>query len=125
LNRTFPYRAGESQRFPAVPLTVVSTRTGAEKKVLFRLDTGADMTVVPFHILDDLMSKPHGKIIIGDYDSHQVRTPFFLVHLRLGDVLFDGIPVAPSQSGNALLGIDILNQLKVTLDGPKKSLIIH
>lgn len=106
-------------------MIVISTRTGAERKVVFRLDTGADMTVVPFHILDDLLSKPHGKVMIGDYDSHRVSTPFFLIHLRFGNLLFDGIPVAPSQSGSALLGLDILNQLKLTLDGPKKQLVVH
>jgi hypothetical protein len=89
------------------------------------VDTGAEMTVIPGILIPELGTKASDEVIITDYDNRSEEYSAHAVHLQLGHKLFRNVIVVPSASGAAFLGLDILNQLKLTLDGPKKSLIIH
>ncbi len=106
-------------------MKVVSPIHGRETKVDFRVDTGADMTLVPGMLIPELGTKAFDEVIIADFDSRTVRYDAHVVHLRLNGRIFENVEVIASETDTAYLGLDILNRIKVTLDGPKKSLIIH
>jgi len=83
------------------------------------------MTLIPMKQALKLQLDPTEKIYLADYDMRFRIHQGFFVHITIGDQVFSGIEVVASKSNAALLGLDILNQLKVTLDGPKKQLLIH
>jgi hypothetical protein len=83
------------------------------------VDTGAEMTVIPGILIPELGTKASDEVIITDHDNRSEEYSAHAVHLQLGRKLFRNVIVVPSASGAAFLGLDILNQLKLTLDGPK------
>ncbi len=91
---------------------------------MFRLDTGADITAIPFRVVVELGLEPFDERNIMGYDSHGVISQTYKAFFHFGNVPLGEIEVVATQSGSTLLGLDILSQLKLTLDGPNKSLII-
>ena len=122
---TLPYRTLEVQPTPCLFVSVVSPYGAAKHRILFRLDTGADLTAIPASSVHRLRLEPYDRRIVGDYDKRTTMMPTFRVHLRFGEFLFHDVEVVATESNSALLGLDILNQLKVTLDGRKKMLSVE
>ena len=123
--RTFPYKHSDSNYIPTMPVRVLSTTIRKQKKIQFRLDTGADITVIPIDILDVLEAAPHRLITIRDYDSNIISTSLYIVNVAVNQLVFESVYVVPSLSGNALLGLDIINRLDLTLSGSTRTLILH
>ena len=93
-----------------------STRTAADVPML--LDTGADVSVVPRSIAEqiDAASRPSG-IRLEMYDGAQVEVDVADLTLEFGTYRFRGaFVVADAEHG--VLGRNILNLLVLTLDGP-------
>jgi hypothetical protein len=80
---------------------------------------------LPASIIDAL-----GSVIVGyrDFegvDGYQIRLPLARVTLRLGNLTELTIEVAVSDGESMpLLGLDILNHFRITLDGPNQTLEI-
>jgi hypothetical protein len=83
------------------------------------------MTIIPGTLIPDLGTKAFSEVVVADYDGRTLLYKAHVVHLRLNGRMFKNIEVVASETDTAYLGLDILNQLKLTLDGPKKSLTIH
>ncbi len=124
MRRTFKYRSG-TRPFPALDMTVQSPTTEAKLKIQFRVDTGADITVVPRTVIERLGITVEGEVLIADYDNRVKHYDIHLLDLLLGRVRFKNVEVIPSESESALIGLDVLDQLKVTLDGRKRLLSVE
>ena len=85
-----------------------------------QLDSGADVTIVPWSILAFLDAPAMDEIaVISQWrDRHVMR--LFQVDIRLGEILLPAIDVASDRlSHDLLLGRNVLNRLDLRLEGPK------
>ena len=89
------------------------------------IDTGADATLVPLHFVEQLG--------IDAFDLKRLRSHWGearTVETFLADIGVDGLRVplvelvADARSAEVLLGRDVLNALRMTLDGPKQTVDI-
>lgn len=83
------------------------------------VDTGADATIVPLDIVRQLRAGAVTLKTVRGYtgDRHTVRT--CLVDVEIGTFVLPGIEiVGDDASDETLLGRDVLNRLRLLLDGP-------
>ncbi|MBS7637977.1 retroviral-like aspartic protease family protein [Candidatus Bathyarchaeota archaeon] len=86
-----------------------------------RLDSGADMTVVPQHAINELRLIPASRISVKSFDGRAVWRYTYYVNLSFQDFEFRMVEVIASKREDMLLGRDILNRLKAILDGKRLS----
>jgi predicted aspartyl protease len=91
---------------------------------MLRVDTGADMTVMPSDILQKLQAVEVADVMVADFDTGVSVYKTYSINLRLGKLFFEEVEVIASDGGAALLGLDVLNQLNVNLNGPRKTLAV-
>lgn len=123
--KRFPYRRENIQLAPFLPMKIGSPNSRKRISIDFCIDTGAEITVIPLRYISLLGLDPRHKVLIDDYDKHSTEHESFVVDLKFGPNIFRSVEVIVSESGASLLGLNVLNQLKLTLDGPNESLIIH
>jgi predicted aspartyl protease len=104
---------------PAPSLTIrfsrpSSTRSG---ELQAKLDTGADITVLPQHVINELRLVPARRISVSSFDQREVWRYTYFVDLSFQSFIFKMAEVIGAVRRDALLGRDILNLLKITLDG--------
>ncbi len=119
------YARGDVHPTPSLSLVVSSRRYSKSMKISFRIDTGADITVIPPVCVYRLLLESRGRLEIGDYDARRLHHETFIVDIALGSVTLRGVQVIASASGSALLGLDILNQMDLRLNGPKNTLSVY
>lgn len=124
--KAFPYEAAEQ---PPAPYLDLETRP-AFQAVSFvpqraKLDSGASMTVIPSSLVDQWKLIPIGTVIVRGYDGQVSTRPTYLVDLTIGNRRFTQVEVTLSPRTNVLLGRDVLNQLRITFDGPRQITEIH
>ena len=115
----YPYDTSFTPPAPALAALVSSAQSsGAMRPVTAQLDTGADVSGVPITLLSELGIEPYQSIQVQDYDGagKQVRT--FLVQLEFDRFRFRRLEVVALDASCILLGRDVLNNLRLTLDGP-------
>lgn len=85
------------------------------------VDTGADATVVPLAIVRELQAGPVSLKTLRGYtgDRRPVRTD--LVDVQVGPFVLPGVEiVGDAAADEILLGRDVLNKLRLLLDGPAR-----
>jgi predicted aspartyl protease len=109
---------------PAAPFVYVNLRcveTGKEaSNQPAQLDTGGDRTVLPGSIVEHLGLIPLDEIPIGGFGGHVTLTRTYRVELgihQLSPWIIEAI--AHADEPFILLGRDVLNQLRLLLDGPQ------
>jgi predicted aspartyl protease len=89
------------------------------------IDTGADQTVIPIRLVDDLGLIQVGEVVVKGYDGSTQRRPTYLVRFAIHTfppidvtaIALDGVP-------NIIVGRDVLNRYTVTLKGRESMLEI-
>ncbi len=122
--KQFRYRTENATHFPALTLTLEPRSRHLFTKVMLRVDTGADMTVIPSDILQKLQAVEVADVMVADFDTGVSVYKTYSINLRLGKLFFEEVEVIASDGGAALLGLDVLNQLNVNLNGPRKTLAV-
>ncbi len=89
------------------------------------LDSGADRSVIPGKLIGQLHLSPLREILVGGLGTNQYTLDTFSVILQIRHVQPFRVEVAahPDES-YILLGRDVLNQLRIVLDGPNQLLEI-
>jgi len=83
------------------------------------LDTAADITVIPAQVAEELQLIPLDEVPIGGFDGRVSWVSTFLVQLALRQCTPKVIRVVASRDEPyVLLGRDVLNDYRATLDGP-------
>ncbi|MEM3549536.1 MAG: retroviral-like aspartic protease family protein [Candidatus Bathyarchaeia archaeon] len=82
-----------------------------------KLDTGADITVLPQHAISELRLIPAGRLSVSSFDGREERKYTYFVNLQINNFKFPMIEAISAKRRDALLGRDILNLLKTILDG--------
>ena len=116
--------AYNTQIYPPAPFVLLTLRhpvTGVElSAVPAQIDSAADRTVLPLSIAEAMNLEPIGNVLIGGVGGTIAAMPTYAVLLgvhTLPERLIEVI--AHSEESWVLLGRDVLNNLRVVLDGPR------
>ncbi|MBI1927689.1 retroviral-like aspartic protease family protein [Candidatus Poribacteria bacterium] len=123
---TFRYNKGKSP--PAPYITLEITPSGRRRKPIRRrakLDPGASLTVIPESLPKRWRIASVGMATLRAYNGQRSMRPVYVVDIIVGSKRFQEIRVTVAPRRYILLGRDILNQLRITLDGPRQMIEIH
>lgn len=108
--------------FPPAPFLLVRLASLADNSesitVQAKLDTGADLTAIPAALVERLRLVPAGEIDVEGYDSRRTTIRAYDVNLQVAHLSVAGLLVIGFAEDYVLLGRDVLNRLRVLLDGP-------
>ncbi len=116
----YPYNARYQPTFPILPVVLRNNEQGLRTAVQDALvDTGSDGTLVPIQhlrqILAPALTDTHIRSHWGEWRSVQL----FVVDLELGDLRLPNVfVVGDEQDSEIVLGRNVLNKLRLLLDGP-------
>ena len=82
-----------------------------------KLDTGADITVLPHYAIGELRLIPAGHVSVSSFDGREEGRYTYFVGLSFRDFKFPMVEVISAGRRDVLLGRDVLNMLKATFDG--------
>lgn len=117
---TYLFDETKSPAMPVMDVKLIDPSSGMSVGPLSALvDTGADGTLVPKQLLEDIGAIPigRGKLRWLWDESRQVQ--IYLVRLEIGSYVLHGVHVAGiTNSKEFILGRNVLNHLVFTVDGP-------
>lgn len=117
----FLYAAENAVPFPQVTLTISTAKSGKFFSGLTaKVDTGADRTVIPAKLLKSLGIRPFDQLLFEGADGHHFRLPIFQLQVTVeGCGPVDVEAAGSDREDLILLGRDVLNLYRITLDGPQ------
>lgn len=123
---TFVYRyAAGDPPAPGVLLNLAHPVTGRRTEgVPALVDTGADLSVLPDRLVTDLGLLRVDEQVVEGFDGGPRVLSVYLVILQVRDLPPVEVRVVRGDVTNAILGRDVLNRYKVTLDGPGQVMTI-
>ncbi len=98
--------------------------TGVEVPAL--IDTGADLTVIPGRLVDDLGLIPFDSVSAIGFGGQLLALPTYMVVVCIRGLNPITIKVLASYDEHySLLGRDVLNRFRLSLDGPNLAFDLH
>jgi predicted aspartyl protease len=82
-----------------------------------KLDSGADISVIPKELADELRLIPAREIQTRGYDGTVRDIQSYFVALEVEGYPIQLVEVVASHRADVLLGRDVLNHFRITLDG--------
>ncbi len=118
----YPYRRNSHPPAPVIEVTFISAAERLQTEPLSAaVDTGADGTLVPIQYLDEIHAPATVEMPVHGPWSDSRRVMLYLVDMQIGDLFLPDMEVVGDLSGHeVVLGRDVLNHLRITLDGPKE-----
>jgi predicted aspartyl protease len=85
------------------------------------VDSGADATIVPLRYIRSLnVQAEDSKFMRSQWGEHR-QVDIYWLDLGIGDLRFPAIEIIADDRGNeVILGRNVLNMLRILLDGPKQ-----
>jgi len=112
----------DTSLFPPAPFVPVRLASLADRSepvaVRAKIDTGADLTVIPARLVEQLQLMPAGEIEVEGYDGRRATLRTYDVNLHIDQLSLPGLLVIAFSEDYVLPGRDVLNRLRVLLDGP-------
>lgn len=103
---------------PVADVTIMHPVTGARSSLLRgKLDSGADVTVIPERVVAQLGMTPKGRIWTRGYDGTYTQRSVYYVRLRVEGFNLASVRCVATDRANVLLGRNVLNHFVITLDG--------
>jgi predicted aspartyl protease len=109
---------------PCIPITIVNPINQKSMLVDGLIDTGAEGTFISLELLKMIEVQPCGENYIFESLNGRSALYSFLVYLNIASHEFNGHRVFGWENDFAIIGRDILNTLKVLIDGPQGHLIL-
>lgn len=122
----FRYNKRERPSAPYVVIEIVPAgRRRKSTRRRAKLDSGASLTVIPEKLIERWRIRPSGAVRVRAYNGQESVRPIYSVDVTIGSQRFQDIEVTTAQRRNILLGRDIMNKLRITLDGTQEVVEIH
>jgi predicted aspartyl protease len=121
----FPYDSGNNPPAPVILVTLESLDRSARTDLYMIVDTGADRTILPLSIAEDMkLTEVECREIVG---LNGIAETYSIVEVRLrihgGPTIRIKAAVGHPDS-EPLVGRDVLNQFRIVHDGPNLQLEI-
>jgi predicted aspartyl protease len=116
----YPYDAVYEPPFPAAPVVLRNSEEGLRtEQVQALLDTGSDGSLVPIAYLEEILAPPMVDTHIRSHWGEWRAVQLFAVDIELGNLRLPSVFVVGDEQGNEIvLGRNVLNRLRLLLDGP-------
>ncbi len=118
-----------SAYFPPAPMLDVvfvaqpeGTRTAV---VAGFVDTGADASIVPLYLLDQIGARYVTEHRVRSHFGEVRKVHSYLVDVVVDDITLPGIEVVGDTVDETLIGRDVLNRLRLVLDGPRQQIQVR
>jgi predicted aspartyl protease len=106
---------------PPGPIVNVLVRSSAHTKPTLefsgKIDTGADATVIPLALVDELQLVPRFRMMTQGYDGVMSERLGYEVDLVIEGCTIESVQVIATPRATILLGRDVLAHFIITLDG--------
>lgn len=110
----FPY---DKEAFDP-PAPTIEAEVENSLKVIMQLDSGSDITCIPNKTVSKIPNLGYGSIDIEDFDGHVCTRRTCFLHFSFAGCDFGHIEAVEIGEDFGLFGRDVLNKLKLSLDGP-------
>ena len=90
---------------------------GRTASVRGELDSGAEISVLPQRLVDELHLMPRRVMIAQSYDGTQSQWATYMVDVEVEGYLVKDVEVIALPRQDAILGRDLLNRFIITLNG--------
>jgi len=115
----YPYDTTYDPPLPVCSVALKSPATGKCVTLTAVVDTGADATIVPLQYLQQIDARRAYEARLRSQWGERRNVFLYLVELQIGEVSLPGIyAVGDELGGGVVLGRDVLNRLRLLLDGP-------
>jgi len=116
----YPYNTKRFPPGPVIEIVCINAAEGLKTEPLPALvDTGADATILPVRFLSQIGAPRTVVQWLRSHWGERQQVFLYLVDVAIGDMSLPGIEVVGDPSGDeVIVGRDILNRLRVLLDGP-------
>jgi hypothetical protein len=117
---TFPFDTRYEPPFPALQVVLRNDRQDRSTRELpALLDTGADGTLVPIDHLWHIRATPIRDARIRSHWGEPRSVQLFVVDVAIDRLVLPGVIVVGDEAGDeVILGRNVLNKLRLLLDGP-------
>lgn len=112
---SFTYSSNYS---PSAPVAEITIRAQSAVEVTALLDSGADGTMIPHHILLGVGAVFVRTAKVTGIGGKSSLVDLYLIEIQIGPLQVPGVKAVASRvSTEVIIGRDVLNHLIVTLDG--------
>ncbi len=120
---THPFNREYFPPAPSLPVTLLSADTQRSVGPFVALvDTGTDTTTVPIAFLERIQPKFLYSAFVRPHWGSRFSVSVFSVDVRIAEWTLPGVEVvADEMETDMILGRDVLNKLRLLLDGPAQT----
>jgi hypothetical protein len=118
---TYRSRIGSVQFLPPAPVVDLRVSGGSSVETVEALiDSGADATCIPEHVVERLELQPISILLVGGAGgTAENRFVYRALSLRLEHISLDNYAVIAMPIEYGIIGRDLMNRLRIRLDGPE------
>jgi len=122
------FRYNKSERPPAPYIVVEIAPARRRRKPIRRrakLDSGASLTIIPEGLIRRWRIPPLRAVTLRAYNGSESIRFTYLVDIIIGTRRFQDVEVTAAPRRTILFGRNIMNKLRITLDGMQEEVEIH
>jgi hypothetical protein len=123
---SYPYDETILPAMPVADINFISPHSQERVNAIQAIiDSGSDGTMAPLELLDEIGALSVGTAVMRGVWGHGRRVDVFMVNIEIGSHHLPGIRVAGvSEATEIILGRNVINQIKIVLNGPANMLEI-
>ncbi len=115
----YPYDATYDPPIPICNVALIAPSTGRRVTLAAIVDTGADGTIVPVYHLQGIGARRSLEATLRSQWGEPRTVFLYLINLQIGELVLSGVYVVGDELGDeVVLGRNVLNRLRLLLDGP-------